>query len=113
MSLHINGELYQANFKKSDVGFHAVKALEGAGLIDDAAFEFLRDNTSCSFQLLKKAEELTATEKKYSKYRIKQTPEFVCQQGEFYIARNWGLTNTKRFIHTVETRFPEIRISIN
>lgn len=46
LSLHINGEPFEIGFKKSDVGFHVVKALEEHGLIDESAFEFLRNNRS-------------------------------------------------------------------
>ncbi len=104
--------LYQSDFKKSDLGFHAVRALEHAELIDEAAFNFLRNNTSCSFHLLKKMDEVTDTGHKYRKYRTQQEPEFFYKGEGYYIARNRGINNTLGFIQEIEHRFSEIKITV-
>ena len=79
LSLSVHGELYQSDFKKSDIGFVTIAALEHAQLIDDEAFEFLRNNTSCSFRLLKKLDEVTDNERRYGRYRVRRDAEFSYQ----------------------------------
>ncbi|WP_419533351.1 hypothetical protein [Endozoicomonas sp.] len=75
LSLYVNGDIYEERFKKSDIGFFTVKALENAELIDDEAFGFLRGNTSCAFRLLKRKDEITLNEEKYRRYRTRQKAE--------------------------------------
>ncbi|PHM61886.1 membrane protein [Xenorhabdus ishibashii] len=69
LNLYVNGIPYQQGFRKSDIGFYTVKALEEHQLIDESGFSYLRNNKTCSFQLLKKYEEIKGTEDKYKKYR--------------------------------------------
>lgn len=109
LSLFVNGELFEKDFKKSDVGLHTVLALAKNELIDEKAFQFLRHNKTCSFQLLKKYDEIKGTEDKYKKYRTHLEPEFFYQEQGFYVARNWGLPNTTRFIEEIQTEFPALR----
>lgn len=109
-SLVINGDTYATGFKKSDIGFYTVKALDDKGLIDQTAFEFLRADKSCSFILLKTVEEMTDTEKKYGKYRFKQDPEIHYEGQGYYIARNWGVNNIQGFIEAIQKHFTAVVI---
>lgn len=113
LSLYISGEPFETGFRKSNIGYLTVKALEQAELIDDAAFEYLRNNTSCAFRLLKSLDEITDNEEKYRRYRTRQQAEFIYQGKEYYIARNWGVSNIKPFIHEIESRFPQIKITVD
>jgi len=112
-TLSINGKEFATGFKKSDIGFNAVKALEANNLIDQSTFDFLREDRSCSFLLLKKQDEITETERKYGKYRYKRGPEFLFNGAGYYIARNWGVGNIEAFITKMNTRFAELSIEKN
>ena len=68
-TITFNAEVFACDFKKSDIGYNTVKLLEAKGLIDSRVFALLREDTSCSFKLLKLPEEMTDTEKQYTKYR--------------------------------------------
>ncbi|MDC9606747.1 hypothetical protein WDV76_03790 [Xenorhabdus griffiniae] len=109
LNLYVNGILYQQGFRKSDIGFYTVKALEEHKLIDESGFHYLRNNKTCSFQLLKKYEEIKGTEDKYKKYRTQLEPEFAYQGEEYYIARNWSLSSTTRFIDEIHEKFSSLR----
>ncbi|MDC9589339.1 hypothetical protein PSI23_08390 [Xenorhabdus sp. XENO-10] len=105
LNLYVNGELYQQGFHKSDIGFYTVKALEDHKLIDEPGFHYLRNNKTCSFQLLKKYEEIKGIGDKYKKYRTQLEPEFGYQGEGYYIARNWSFSSTNRFINEVQGKF--------
>lgn len=107
-TISYGGIVYEADFKKSDIGFHTVKLLEEKGLIDDALFQFLRDDTSCSFKLLKTPEEMTETERRYGKYRHINDPEIFYQGTGYYIARNWGVNNVQKFINKMKLKTPSL-----
>lgn len=109
LTLYVNGERYQQKFRKSDIGFYTVRALEEHKLISEPVFYFLRYNKTCSFQLLKKFEEIKGTEDKYKKYRTQSEPEFVYQDEGYYIARNWSLSSTNRFINEIQEEFSALR----
>lgn len=109
-TLSINGEVYTSGFKKSDIGFNTVSALNSKGLMDEPTFNFLRADRSCSFQLLKTLSEMTDTEKKYGKYRYRQEPELKFGSEGYYVARNWGAANTPTFIDLINKRFPIFNI---
>lgn len=100
-----DGELFEHDFKKSDIGYHTVMLLEAKGLINSEVFELLRNDTSCSFKLLKLPEEMTETEKRYSKYRFNREPELIFDGQGYYIARNWGVSNTPKFIEKMQSFF--------
>ncbi|OHU89210.1 MULTISPECIES: hypothetical protein [Pseudoalteromonas] len=106
-------KVYAEGFKKSDIAYHTVSLLDEKGLIDDDVFDFLRSDTSCSFRLLKHLEEMTETEKRYSKYRFNREPEIRYGDSGYYIARNWGVNNVQKFIDKIEARFPKICYSSN
>lgn len=103
--------VYEQDFKKSDIAYFTVKLLEENKLIDRDVFEFLRDDTSCSFKLLKLPDEMTETERRYSKYRFNREPELVFNGEGYYVARNWGVSNTPKFIEKMEARFSGLSFS--
>ena len=104
-------EIYEQGFKKSDIGFFTVALLNEKDLIDSDVFEFLRNDKSCSFKLLKLREEMTETETRYSKYRFNKEPELMYEGKGYYIVRNWGVNNISKFIEKMEARFPDISYS--
>jgi|TARA_R110000765_G_scaffold334281_1_gene424693 hypothetical protein len=110
-SIFYSDEVFECNFRKSDIGFNTVKLLENKGLIDEQVFSLLRDDTSCSFKLLKLQDEMTETETRYTKYRYRQDPEIIYEGKGYYIARNWGVSNTPKFIAKMESLFPSLKYS--
>lgn len=109
-TLLMNNEVYEEGFKKSDLGYIAVTALNEYGLLDQAAFEFLRVDKSCSFQLLKTLDEITDNEKKYSKYRYKKQPEIIFNNEGYFVARNWGVLHVDGFIEKLANQFKILKI---
>ena len=57
---------FALNFKKSDIGFFTVKLLDEKGLIHENLFDFLLDDKSCGFQLIRKRSEIN-TETEFKK----------------------------------------------
>ncbi len=110
-SISFSGEPFEEDFKKSDIAYCTIMLLQGKNLINKEVFEFLREDTSCSFKLLKLLDEMTDTEKRYSKYRFNKEPEMTFDGAGYYIARNWGVNNVQKFIDKMESRFPEISYS--
>lgn len=106
-------EDYQERFKKSDIGYFTVMLLADKDLIDQEVFDFLREDNSCSFMLLKLPEEMTETEKRYSKYRFNREPELIFEGQGYYVARNWGIGNIQRFIDKMEGKFPGLSFSVS
>lgn len=106
------GETYKSGFKKSDISYFTVKLLEEQGLIDKAIFEYLRDDQSCSHKLLKVPEEMTETEKRYTKYRHTRESELIFEGKGYYIARNWGVSNTPGFIKKMQSKFSGLEYSL-
>ncbi len=110
-TISYNDEVFESGFRKSDIGYNTVKLLESKGLIDDKVFALLQEDTSCSFKLLKQQDEMTETEKRYTKYRHTREPEFFHKGESYYIARNWGVGNTPKFIEKMEKAFPSLKFS--
>jgi hypothetical protein len=108
-SISYKDEVFESGFKKSDVGFFTVMLLKKYGLIDSEVFSFLREDLSCSFRLLKVIDEMTDTEKRYSKYRHNKEPELIYNNADYYVARNWGITNTPDFIEKMQNRFDGLK----
>ena len=113
MSITYQDKLYVNKIKKSDIGFRTIKLLEEKKLIDNKMFQFLREDKSCSFQLLKLKEEMTEMEIKYRKYRVKLEPELYFENKGYYVARNWGIGNIDKFISRITEKFPELSYKIN
>lgn len=104
-SISFNDEIEAKDFKKSDIGLNTVLTLEKYGLINDEAFDFLREDKSCSFLLLKTKEEMTDTEMKYGKYRYKNEAEIIYKGIGYFVARNWGVGNVPQFIEKMSKKF--------
>ena len=112
-NIKYNGEMFNSNFKKSDIGLQTVNLLHAKGLIDDNTIKYLRKDKSCGFLLLKKKEEFTETEIKYRKYKTNDAPELIYNGEEFYVARNWGIGNIHKFIKTFKEKFPGLEYETN
>lgn len=116
ISLFFEGNLFEKNFKKSDIGFYTVKLLDGKGLIDEAVFNFLREDKSCNFQLIRKKQEVN-TETELKKYRVNSKPELIYDGEKYFVARNWGkvngFDNTDKLIEKISEKFPEITYERN
>lgn len=112
-SISFNGEPYEENFKKSDIGYFTVMFVKDKNLLSREIFDFLRDDTSCSFKLIKQVDEMTETEKRYSKYRFTKEPDLVFEGQDYYVARNWGVNNVQKLISKMEEKFPGLSYSIS
>ncbi|MFV0172581.1 PD-(D/E)XK nuclease family protein [Empedobacter falsenii] len=112
-NIKYNGEIFSKNFKKSDIGLQTVNLLNAKGLINDETIEFLKEDKSCSFLLLKKKDEFTETEIKYRKYKTNDEPELTYKGEEFYIARNWGIGNIHKLINKFKEKFPGLEYETN
>ena len=116
ISLYFDENPIVTNFKKSDIGFYTVKLLDEKGLIDENVFNFLREDKSCNFQLIRTKQEVN-TETELKKYRINGKPELIYEGEKYYVARNWGrvngFDNTEKLIEKVTERFPNIKYKRN
>ncbi len=110
-SIAFSGEIFEEDFKKSDIAYYTIMLLQAKSLIDKDVFDFLREDSSCSFKLLKRLDEMTDTEKRYSRYRFNKEPEIAFDGFGYYIARNWGVNNVQKLIDKMQSRFPEISYS--
>jgi len=113
LSIYFAEELVVEKIKKSDIGYRTVKILEEKELIDNDMFNFLREDRSCAFQLIKLKEEATETEIKYRKYRLNYDPELIFNDKEYYVVRNWGINNIKKFISNITRKVPQLRYQIH
>jgi len=112
-SIYFDGEQIHSHIRKSDIGFCTVQLLNDKGLIDQTAFEFLRTDNTCAFQLLKMVSEVTETNKKYNKYRVSRDPELIFNGKEYYVARNWGKESAEAFASKVSNKFPSITYKLH
>ena len=116
ISLFFNGNPIVTNFKKSDIGFYTVKLLDNEGLIDENIFNFLREDKSCNFQLIRTKQEVN-TETELKKYRVNGKPELIFDGVKYYVARNWGkvngFDNTEKLIEKMTEKFPNIKYKRN
>ena len=110
-SIAFSGEIFEKDFKKSDIGYYTMMLLQKKNLINKDVFGFLKEDTSCGFKLLKLFDEITDKEKQYSKYRFNNDPEITFDGSGYYIARNWGVNSVPKFIEKMKSRFPEISYS--
>jgi len=107
-----NGNIEIENIRKSDIGYKTVEILESNIEFNEEVFNFLRDDRSCNFQLLKKLDEVTDNESKYGKYRVNREPEILYNDIGYYVARNWGVDNVPKFIKKFTTKFPGLEYKI-
>lgn len=116
ISLSFDESPYETNFKKSDIGFYTVKLLNEKGLIDENVFNFLREDKSCNFQLIRTKQEVN-TETEHKKYRVNSAPELIYEGEKYFVARNWGrvngFDNTEKFIEKIGEKFPQIKYKRN
>lgn len=103
----------QSKIQKSDLGYTTVQILHSKGHINDRILDWLLEDTSCSFKLIKTKENITENEAKYSKYRVKNKPEFIYNNIGYYVARNWGISNIGNLITKIEGKFPQIKYIID
>lgn len=111
-ALSYNDKVFIKDMKKADIGYQTVKLLEKEGLINDDTIKFLKEDKSSSFSLIKTKEEVTDTETKYRKYRVSDDPELIFKEQKYYVARNWGIGNTQKFIDKFSKKFPGLRYEI-
>ena len=111
-TLSYNEKVEFESFKKADIALNTVKLLEKYGLINDEIFEFLREDRTGSFNLLKTVEEMTPTETKYRKFRYNEEPELFYKSVGYYVLRNWGIGNTPKFIEKVTEKFNSLEYTV-
>lgn len=112
-NIKYNGVVFKRNFKKSDIGLQTINLLSSKGLIDHNIINYLKEDKSCSFLLLKKKEDFTETEIKYRKYKTNDAPELIYNGEEFYVARNWGIGNIHKLINKFTAKFPGLEYETN
>ena len=112
-NIKYNGAVFKRNFKKSDIGLQTINLLNANGLIDQNIINYLKEDKSCSFLLLKKKEDFTETEIKYRKYKTNDAPELIFNGEEFYVARNWGIGNIHKLINKFTDKFPGLEYETN
>jgi len=112
-NIKYNGAVFKRNFKKSDIGLQTINLLNAKGLIDHSILNYLKEDKSCSFLLLKKKEDFTETEIKYRKYKTNDAPELIFNGEEFYVARNWGIGNIHKLINKFTDKFPGLEYETN
>jgi len=112
-NIKYNGSVLKRNFKKSDIGLQTINLLNAKGLIDQNIINYLKEDKSCSFLLLKKKEDFTETEIKYRKYKTNDAPELIFNGEEFYVARNWGIGNIHKLINKFTDKFPGLEYETN
>lgn len=112
-NIKYNNAVFKRNFKKSDIGLQTINLLNAEGLIDQNIINYLKEDKSCSFLLLKKKEDFTETEIKYRKYKTNDLPELVFNAEEFYVARNWGIGNIHKFIKKFTEKFVGLEYETN
>ena len=112
-NIKYNGSVFKRKFKKSDIGLHTINLLNEKGLIDQNSINYLKEDKSCSFLLIKKKEDFTETEIKYRKYKTNDEPELIFNGEEFYVARNWGIGNIHKLINKFTDKFPGLEYETN
>jgi hypothetical protein len=113
LKIYFADKVHVQGIKKSNIGYFTVKLIEEKGLLSDDTFNFLRKDRSCSFQLLKTADECTESEIKYRKYRTSEHPELMYDGVGYYVARNWGIGNIHKFMDSISSQFDQIKYQIN
>ncbi|MBK7809537.1 MAG: PD-(D/E)XK nuclease family protein [Saprospiraceae bacterium] len=84
-NIKYNGSVFKRKFKKSDIGLQTINLLNEKGLIDQNSINYLKEDKSCSFLLIKKKEDFTETEIKYRKYKTNDEPELIFNGEEFML----------------------------
>lgn len=103
-NIKYNGQVFTRNIKKSDIGLQTVKLLEAKDLIDNQVIEYLKQDRSCNYNLLKTSD-FSKSEIMYKRYKMNGLPELVFNGENFYVARNWGIDTTTTFINKFTDKF--------
>ncbi len=106
-------QFFTSNIIKAEIGLQTLKLFEKYNLINDQNIEYLRQDKSCSFQLLKKQEELSEYDIKYKKYKTTKESEIVYNNESYFVARNWGINNIDKFINKFKEKFPGLEYEAN
>lgn len=112
-NIKYNGVLISKKFKKSDIALQTINVLSSYNLIDSEIINYLKEDRTCSFNLLKKKEDFTETEIKYGKYKTNVPPELVYNGEELYVVRNWGIGNVDKFINKFQEKFKGLEFESN
>lgn len=109
INIYYDGELQHERIKKADIGLMTVLTLLDKGLLDQNTFDYLREDKTCSFDLIKTKEQVTSTEEKYRKYRVSYDPDFEFLGVGYYVARNWGRNGSEKFKEKMENHFSSLK----
>ncbi len=107
------GKVISKKFKKSDIALQTINVLNSHNLIDDEIINYLKEDRTCSFNLLKRKEDFTETEIKYGKYKMNVPPELIYKGEELYVVRNWGIGNVDKFIKKFQEKFIGLEFESN
>ena len=109
INIYYQNHLACESIKKADIALKTVLLLQEKNLINTEVLEFLKNDRTCRFDLLKTQDQVTENEEKYGKYRISSDPEFVYANTDYYIAMNWGREGCERFKTKIEEYFPDLK----
>lgn len=112
-NIKYNGQMFIGNIQKSDIGLQTVKLLEANRLINNEIIDYLKQDKSSSLSLIKKREEFTETERKYRKYKINGQPELIFNNENYFVVRNWGVSNIENFMNKFSNKFPGLEYEKN
>jgi hypothetical protein len=112
INISFNNQILFTKQIKSDIGLTTIQLLDDKKLINSENFESLRTDKSSGFQLLKRKEEISETERKYKKYKHESAPELTFKEEEYYVIRSWGINNIGKFISFIEEKFPGVKYEI-
>lgn len=113
ITIKYRGLIFIDNILKSDIGLQTIKLLETNNLINDEIINYLKQDKSSSFFLIKTQDEFTETEIKYRKYKTNEAPELIFNEIHYFVARNWGIQNIDKFISKFSNKFPGLSYEIN
>jgi hypothetical protein len=108
LTILYSGEVFEKDFKKANIGFFTIKLLEAKKLLNAEVIAFLKQDTSCGHRLIKTRIEVTPTELSNGKYRCNNNPELSFEGEDYYVARNWGITNIGRLVENMTSKFDSL-----
>ena len=98
--------------KKADLGIKTVQLLKECGFLTEENWNFIKDDKTTGFFLLKKESDMTANERLYQRYRVNSPPEIEFKGDGYYVSRNWGKENAGKFTKKFSERFPGLKYEI-
>lgn len=105
----LNGKVVARNIKKTAIGREICRALIATD-ITIMEFEMLKADGASGFPLLKQEFEITDSEHKYNRYRIRREDPLEFQGNRYYACGNWGKDNIPRFQKFLAKKFPRIEL---